>query len=138
MENNNELLEERKILKTEIRNMEIELQYKRKKLWDIEERLKNDKRDSEDDGKIENSTTNKGKTAIGNGINEQYEENINENQRTEKRETRKRKRENYNEIMETEREEEERSQQGRKRPKRKLELRNWLKEISKEEMRKWK
>src|SRR5256885_3474277 len=113
MENNNELLEERKILKIEIRNMEIELQYKRKKLWNIEERLKNDKRDSEDDGKIGNSTTNKGKTAIGNRINEQYEENINKNQGTEKRETRKRKRVNYNEIMETDREEGERSQIGR-------------------------
>ena len=134
MENNNELLEKRRILKIEIKDMEIELQYKRKKLWEIEERLKNDKRDSEDDGKIGNSTTNKGKTAIGNGINEQYEENINENQETEKRETRKRKRVNYNEIMETDREEGERSQQGRKRTKRKLEIRDLLEEISEEEM----
>src|SRR5205807_987706 len=103
MKNNNELLEERKILKIEIKDMEIELQYKRKKLWDIEERLKNDERNSEDDGKIGNSTTNKGKTVIGDEINEQYEENINENQGTEKRKTRKRKRVNYNETMETDR-----------------------------------
>src|SRR5437764_12109714 len=134
MENNNELLEKRRILKIEIKDMEIELQYKRKKLWDIEKRIKNDKRDSEDDGKIGNSTTNKGKTAIGNGINEQYEENINENQGTEKRETRKKKRVNYNEIMKTDREEGERSQQGRKWTKRKLEIRDLLEEISEKEM----
>src|SRR6266487_3334738 len=134
MKNNNELLEERRILKTEIKDMEIELQYKRKKLWDIEERLKNEEGNSGDDGKIGNSTTNKGETVIGNEINEQYEENINKSQGIVKGRTRKRKRVNYNETMETDREEGERSQQRRKRTKRKLEIGDLLEEISEEEM----
>src|SRR5438105_5058812 len=115
MKNNNELLEERRILKTEIKDIEIELRYKQKKLWDIEERLRNDE-------EIRNSITNKEETVIEGGINEQCEENINENQEIEKEKTRKRKRVNYNETMETDRKEGERSQQGRKRTKRKLEI----------------
>src|SRR5437588_10033637 len=131
---NNKLLEERRILKIEIKDIEIELRYKQKKLWDIEERLRNDKGNSGDDEEIRNSTTNKGKIVNGDGINEQCEENINENQGIEKEKTRKRKRINYNETMETDGEEGKRSQQGRKRTKRKLEIRDLLEEISEEEM----
>ena len=46
MKNNNKLLEERRILKTEIKDIEIELRYKQKKLQDIEERLRNDEGNS--------------------------------------------------------------------------------------------
>ena len=88
--NNNELLEERRILKTEIRDMKIELQYKRKKLWDIEKRLRNDEENSENDKEIRNSTTDEEETVIEEGINEQCEENINKNQETRKEKTRKR------------------------------------------------
>ena len=86
--NNNELLEERRILKTEIRDIEIKLWYKRKKLRDIEKRLRNDK---------------------GNSGNEQCEENINKNQETRKEKTKKRKRVNDNEFMDTDSEKERRS-----------------------------
>ena len=91
MKNNNELLEERRILKTEIRDIEIELWYKWKKLRDIEKRLRNDKENSENDKEIRNSTTDKEETVIEDGINKQCEENINENQETRKEKTRKRK-----------------------------------------------
>ena len=88
MENNNELLEERRILKTEIRDIEIELWYKWKKLRDIEKRLRNDK---------------------GNSENERCEENINKNQETRKEKTKKRKRVNDNEFIKTDSEKERRS-----------------------------